>query len=180
VIAMDIRTEVRSASSLTDAEKKQLDAIFAAFPDEMDEGRKGSEFQWASAERLVLGYWSDILAVHLCIVERLCKVGGQDMALAGIGGLATHLEYRNRGLGSAAMKRAAALLREEMRADFGHLVCTKEVAPFYARLGWTVVPGPTLVEQPTGQVRLSATAMVLPIRRSDWPGGVTDLCGLPW
>ena len=177
---MDIRTEIRSQSSLTETEQKQLDAIFAAFPDEMDEGRLGSEFQWAPADLLVLAYWGDQLAAHLSLQERLCQIGGQPMLLAGIGGLATHPEYRDRGLGSAAMRRAAALLREEMRVDFGHLVCTQGMAPFYARLGWAVVPGPILVAQPAGQVRLPATAMVLPVRRSDWPGGVIDLCGLPW
>jgi aminoglycoside 2'-N-acetyltransferase I len=177
---MEISTEVRHRNAMTEADWQRLDSILDTVPDEMDEGRRETEFRWTPGDTIVLAFWDGPFVAHLNIQEREVMAGGQAVRVAGIGAVVTHPDYRGRGLASAAMRRAAALLQEEVRVDFGLLFCMRRTVPFYSRLGWVEVPGPIMTTQPAGKVRLPATPMILPVRRSDWPGGEIDLRGLPW
>ena len=165
---------------MTEAAWQRLDSILDTVPDEMDEGRRETEFRWTPGDLIVLAYLDGPFLAHLNIQEREVTAGGQAVRVAGIGAVVTHPDYRCRGLASAAMRRAAALLQEEMRVDHGLLFCMRRMVAFYSRLGWLEVTGPVMTTQPAGLVRLPATPMVLPVRRSDWPGGPIDLGGLPW
>jgi hypothetical protein len=78
------------------------------------------------------------------------------------------------------MEAAAVFLRDELRVTAGLLICGAEMAPYYGRLGWQVVPGPLLIDQPQGKVAMLATIMVLRFDETPWPAGTIDLCGLPW
>jgi hypothetical protein len=122
-------------------------------------------------------------------------VGGTEMRLGGIGGVVTLKEWRNRGIASAAMQKAAEFLHDQLAVPFGLLVCDPALAPFYQKLSWQVVAGPLVFDQPaafqpgldqvisggpTHKATLEGAIMVLPCREAVWPAGLIDLCGLPW
>ena len=117
---------------------------------------------------------------HVEIINRMATVGGVSLRLGGIGGVATHPEWRGRGLATLALRLAEVWLRELLLADFGLLICSQARRPFYERLGWRVVDGPLVFDQPTGKVTFGDVTMVLPCLRSEWPTGTIDLRGLPW
>ena len=93
------------------------------------------------------------------------------------------------------MQKAAEFLREALAVPFGLLVCDPALAPFYQELGWQVVAGPLIFDQPasfqpgldqvvsggpTYKVTLEGAIMVLPCQEHNWPAGLIDLRGLPW
>ncbi|MBI4590181.1 MAG: hypothetical protein HY725_15215 [Candidatus Rokubacteria bacterium] len=94
--------------------------------------------------------------------------------------LLRELTFRRRGIATALLLRAAAFMRDELRAEFGLLFCRHEVAPVYARIGWVPVPGPTWFAQSSGMRPYPAETMILKCSDRDWPPGPIDLCGLPW
>jgi len=114
------------------------------------------------------------------IVERTVTVAGEPVRLGGIGGVATLPALQKRGLASIAMKKAADFMRDSLKVDFGLLLCAAQTEPFYRKLGWRMVPGPLIVDQPRGKVTFDGVTMILPCVRQDWPSGTIDLCGLPW
>ena len=102
--------------------------------------------------------------------------------LGGIGGVATLPDWRRHGYAGAAMRTAAEFMRNELRVEFGLLICGDQMLPYYCKLGWQLIAGPLMFDQPKGKTTFDASTkiMVLPSRKHDWPPGVIDLCGPPW
>jgi aminoglycoside 2'-N-acetyltransferase I len=137
-------------------------------------------YQWAKPNWYVLTLSEDKLISCLGILERVVAVDGQPIQLAGIGSVMTHPEWRGRGIASALLEKTAAFIRGDLGVQFGLLLCRKEVVPLYAKLGWKLVEGPTIFDQPTGKMTYPRLTMVLPCGEKEWPTGPIDLCGLPW
>ena len=78
---------------------------------------------------------------HLRIFDREMWLRGARLRAAGIGSVATHPDYRRRGLATALLRHTIALLRR----DGYHLsfLGTEIAAPFYERLGWRIVRQPS-------------------------------------
>ena len=78
------------------------------------------------------------------------------------------------------MERAAVFMRDELKVEAGLLICSDQRVPYYGRLGWQVVAGSLLTDQPQGKVVMTVNTMALLWGERLWPAGPIDLCGLPW
>jgi hypothetical protein len=167
--------EIKPSGQLTPLDKQQLDDLAAdAFtPDEID-------YEWAEVDWFVIVREGAELVSNVEIIERQAVVAGTPVRLGGIGGVATRTAWRRRGFAEAALKVAQSFMRRRLAVDYGLLICSEQLVPYYGKLGWQVVAGPMLIEQAGGQVTYSAPIMVLPVCKKDWPEGVIDLCGKPW
>jgi len=137
-------------------------------------------YTWSNVDWHVLLSMDGEWVSHIDIIERTGAVNGQPIKLGGIGGVGTLPAWRRRGLAEAAMRAAMTFLRDELRVEFGLLICSPHMIPYYRKLGWQVVPGPLTFDQPQGQVTFADVTMILPCTQHDWPSGVIGLCGLPW
>ena len=138
--------------------------------------------QWSSDDWHVMVRVKGQVVSRVGIVERTGTVNGQPVRLGGIGGVATRPEFRRRGYAQAALTTAAGFMRNGLKVEFGLLICSVKMMPYYGRLGWQPVKGPLTFDQPKGKVTFddSTKIMVLPCNKHDWPPGVIDLCGPPW
>ena len=170
-----VSVQIRRQDEIGDDLERQLaewtEAIFGA--DEL-------KYTWAEQHWRVLVYCEGQLASTLAITEREAMVGGKTVTLAGIGNVMTPPEWRRRGLAARAMQEAAEFLCDEIPVDFGFILCSHDLIPYYQRLGWRQVNAPVVFDQPTGKVRWQEEAMALPCAEHPWPDGTVDLCGLPW
>jgi GNAT superfamily N-acetyltransferase len=97
-----------------------------------------STFRWrhgrvVEVDGAVVGY--------LRIFDRRLWLRGARLRAAGIGSVATHPDYRRRGLATALLRDTLALLRRE---GYHLSFLGTEVAPaFYERLGWRMVRQPS-------------------------------------
>ncbi len=174
---MDMEVEIRAASELSAAERQQIqDLDRQAFPSPDPYGY----LEWSAHHWQVLVKIDGRCVSQVGIVERTGTVNGQPVKLGGIGGVATLLEWRRRGLAQRAMERAAQFLRDGLGVEFGLLICDQHMLPYYRKLDWQVVEGPLTFDQPQGKVTFPDVTMILPCTKKDWPPGVIDLCGLPW
>jgi predicted N-acetyltransferase YhbS len=121
----------------------------------------------------------DELVSHVALIRRTVVAAGQPVDVAGVGYVGTRREHRARGLASQTMRRAQSHM-PALAVDFGLLVTGQRTAPFYQRLGWSIVPGPATFDQPSGQMTWPGVLMAWPVRQRDWPGGPVDLGGLLW
>jgi aminoglycoside 2'-N-acetyltransferase I len=172
-----MKIEIQSRGQMPEAEHKQMNHwLDQAF------GHDELVIEWANDDWLVLVKYDDQIVSHVGIVERVGAVSGQPVKLGGVGGVATHPEYRRRGLAQAAMEKAAEFMRDELRVEFGLLICGGSMLPYYARLGWQSVEEPLMFDQPNGKVTFDklTKVMILPCTKQAWPLGVIDLCGPPW
>ena len=165
---------------LTDELSAEELALVSQARSRIDYGMPAWGYQYAPKTWRVLAWLDGIVVSHAGILERTVEVNGQPVRVGGISGVWTLPEHRGSGLGSAVMRAAAAFLRDDLRAEFGLLICRDEVRPFYERLGWKPVTGPLVFDQPSGKITWPLTTMILPCSQSEWPEGVVDLRGLPW
>ncbi len=91
----------------------------------------------------VLGYVDDRLVSHALWLDRPMRIGdGAWFVSAYVEGVATHVDYRGRGYGSAVMRKLQA---EIASYDLGAL--SPAVPEWYGRLGWEQWQGPLLILQ---------------------------------
>ena len=136
----------------TDAPRSLLGAIRRL----LDEAFDGdfSEEDWDHA----LGGWHAIvraqesIVAHAAVVERRIFVGSRAYRTGYVEAVAVSPAHRRRGLGTAVMTAATALVRAKF--DLGAL-STGE-SGFYARLGWERWAGPSYVRDADGRLHRSA------------------------
>jgi aminoglycoside 2'-N-acetyltransferase I len=174
---MTPRIDIKHTSELTPAENSAVASLdkLAFFGDPW-----ADFYQWAEADWRVLVYEGNELVSTLEIVERNAKAGTQPVFLGGIGGVCTHPDCRGRGLASLAMQAAAEFMRQQLKVEFGLLMCDIKRIHLYGSLGWQVINGALYFDQPGGKVMEPGTTMMLICGNRPWPGGDVDLCGLPF
>jgi len=99
---------------------------------------------------------------YLRIFDRRMWLRGARLRAAGIGSVATHPDYRRRGLATALLRDTLALLRREgYHLSF---LGTEVAAPFYERLGWRIVRQPSHGAPAAEAARLYGGQAALPER----------------
>jgi len=137
-------------------------------------------YQWANPDWYVLAKQDQFLIGSLGIFDRRISVNGNLINVAGIGGVITHSQWRGQGVARALLMETNRFIQENLKYDFGLLICREEVAPVYQKSGWYIVEGSTRFEQPGGQVLYPKLTMVCSLTEKSWPEGEINLCGLPW
>jgi aminoglycoside 2'-N-acetyltransferase I len=138
------------------------------------------EIDWANSEWYVTGKLVERIVSIVGILRRRIRVGKITLEVGGIGGVATHPDYRQCGFSSALLKRAAEFMRDDLQVVFGLLVCDQEMVSFYRKLGWQISHAELVFDLHGSKEVFQGITMVLPLGSSPWPEGVIDLCGAPW
>ncbi|MHB0879154.1 MAG: GNAT family N-acetyltransferase [Anaerolineae bacterium] len=172
-----ISVEVRRPTDLSPLEQEAVDALGGG---DSSEDPRFTGFEWAPAQWQVVGCLGDRIVSGVKITVRDVTVAGRQVRVAGIGDVATLPEYRRRGFAGAALARAGEFLCRELGVEFGLLFCDTHLLHYYGKFGWQRVDGPTMVQLSWGEVPFPEETMVLPCGDRQWPGGPTNLNGLPW
>jgi aminoglycoside 2'-N-acetyltransferase I len=141
----------------------------------------GITFAHADLRVLVQDEAGDVVC-HVGLYRRVITWNGQKINVAGIGGVLTRADVRNRGLATIALNAAIQTLRAEDSVNFAILFCAPDRAPFYMARRFKPFEGDVYIEQPDkGRVRFDAIApYVHDLKRTAPTRGTIDLCGLPW
>jgi GNAT superfamily N-acetyltransferase len=136
-------------------------------------------YSWAEPDYYGVLTVEEQLAGRLAVFDREASAGSDIVRVGGIGGVATREQFRHRGIASAMLSRAAEFMKNDLRVEFGLLLCRPEVAPVYTMLGWIRVDGPTTFSQPNGTATYPNHTMILHFAEREWPPGAIDLRRLP-
>jgi GNAT superfamily N-acetyltransferase len=117
---------------------------------------------------------------HVGVLLHDVLVDGVPVPVVGLGGVITEPGFQGRGFAQILLREAVAFMTDELDADFGFLFCLPRLVPFYESLGWRMLPGPVLIEQPDGALESPVESMVLPLRGRLWPPGKVEIRSLPW
>lgn len=172
---------LQDSGPLTDEQRDQLER-----GEEHPFGTDGAELQWRRKDRHVLLYDDDgrlVASTGLLLAQAEVGRGeGNDVVdVVGIGGVFVTREHRGGGhartVVEAALERAATL-----GPDFALLFSRPGVEGLYARLGFTAIADPVVVEQPPhGTARLAQVTMWRALRAGrQWPRGPVRLLGPPF
>lgn len=172
---MDATIAIKMVAELSDAEQHEayqlLKSVF---------GGEVSVWTWAEDDWRLLARVNGKMVTHIGIVVRTCLVKNQTVKVGGIGGVATLEEWRGQGLATQAMRAAADFLKKQLKVDFGMLFCSREMVPFYQRLGWRLIDAPVFFDQPGGKMQSDCPVMYLPCTKPYFPWGDVNICGYPW
>ncbi|HNV22767.1 MAG TPA: GNAT family N-acetyltransferase [Candidatus Hydrogenedentes bacterium] len=137
-------------------------------------------YEWATPDWRVLVRADGQLVAHAAINQRTVSANGEPARVGGIGGVMAPAEFQGKGHAKAAMLRAHDFIRETLNLEFGFLLCSARLVPYYQRLGWERIDGPVSFAQDDSDVTWQEEAMVLPFSDRLWPGPPVDLNGPPW
>ncbi len=172
---------VREASELSASESaslRRLDAEAFVSEDEID--LLGRKMEWAPP-RWHLACWNNDEAIcHVGIILRTGTLNGVEVAIGGVGGVATSPASQGKGLSSEGLVRALDFLKE-LSVDFGLLICREELIPFYRKRGWNLYTDPVAIIQSGKRTFFSLSSVVVcPIGIASKIEGTIDLNGPPW
>ena len=178
-----MHVEVKSRSTFSPEDQAAIEALSGAvYPPEVVATSPGRDFTWSQPQYSIFVHDdAGHLVSHVGVLTRGATLNGTAVQIGGIGGVSTHPDYRSRGYAAAGIKRAVDSFIENPSIAFALLVCQRNVAPYYARLGWQPFEGVLVVEQPNGRVQFTLNMpMVFPIHAEVPKSGEIDLCGAPW
>lgn len=167
--------EIRRVKDLTEEDRQKL---FGWGQDLF--GIENFGLSWRPKDWHVVAYDGGEPVCHAGALRHDVLVDGRPVAVGGLGGVITVLEYRNRGLAQLVVQEAAAFMAGELGARFGFLFCFPRLAPFYERMGWQALEPPVLIDQPGGEIESPVVSMVLPLQGESWPPGRVQAKSLPW
>ncbi|UZE48955.1 GNAT family N-acetyltransferase [Rhodopseudomonas sp. P2A-2r] len=174
---MSIEIEILTGGAAPPAVAQLFDLVW---PDDVLRQLPWGHIVFADADLRVLVESDEQLVCHVGIFRRDVTWNGRKLRAGGIGGVATHPDFRGRGLASVALNAAVQTLKDERATDFALLFCDPHNEAFYASRGWKRFMGEVWAEQPGGRVRFDAMLpMVFYLKRAPHEGEI-DLCGLPW
>ena len=136
--------------------------------------------EWASPTALFLGKLDGRVVSIVGILKRVIKVGKESVRVAGVGGVATHPDFRCRGYARQLVDAAGAWIKQQSGCSFGLLFCSIEKLVYYGKSGWISVTNPLYIEQKGERLPLNSPKMVLPVGDAIWPMGEVDIQGKPW
>jgi GNAT superfamily N-acetyltransferase len=173
---------IRPSKSLTPSEMQEADALDRlAFYEEGGEDNNGDDIQWIEESNYhVMGYVGGRLVSQIILSSQDILAGSQSLRIAGVGGVATHPDWRRLGFARRLLKAAEDLIRSEGGYDFAMLFCDPKMIPYYASCGYIQVLNPIFIIQRGQRVEFVDYQMVLPISGKSWPEGVVDIPGRPW
>ena len=178
-----MQVEVKSRSSFRPEDRAALEALSrAVYPPEVIATSPGRDVTWSPPQYSIFVHDdAGHLVSHVGVLTREVTLDGTVVRIGGIGGVATHPDYRGRGFAAAGMQRALDFFTEDPGIAFALLGCQPDVAPYYARLGWQPFEGVVMVEQPNSRIQFTINmSMVLPIHAEVPKNGEIDLGGPPW
>ena len=177
----NLRIEIIRANQISAELGKQIDALdHLAFSGQIHHDPDFGSIRWASHDWMVLGHLGSELVTQLCLLKREITVSEAKVWVAGIGGVATHPNWRQRGLASQLLRASEAFIQTEIRTPFSLLICADETQPIYAHCGWQTVAKSLTFIQDSQRRRLETCVMILSLINQPWPAGEINLCGLPW
>ncbi|MGJ4910644.1 GNAT family N-acetyltransferase [Bradyrhizobium oligotrophicum] len=177
---MSIEIDVLNGDAAWPLVKPLYDAVW---PPEVVAGLPWAGITFAHADlRVLVQDESGEVLCHVGIYRRLVKWNGQNVNVAGIGGVLTRPDMRNRGLATVGLNAAIQTLRHEDSINYAVLFCAADRIPFYTARGFIPFDGDVYAEQPEqGRIRFDRlSALVHDVKRTAPTRGTIDLCGLPW
>jgi aminoglycoside 2'-N-acetyltransferase I len=166
---------LKRLEDLPTVERQRVDEI-----DRLSFHSNENDPEWALPQWLLLGTCDQLQVAQVGILIRDIQVGDETIRVAGIGGVATHPDWRRNGYAHRLMVEAARVSREQLGASFGLLDCEPARIPFYSRLGWQVVTARVWIDQRGVRQLFTDPIMILPLGQRTWPEGTVDLLGDPW
>lgn len=119
---------------------------------------------------------------HAAVVDRIIKVGNENLRVAGLQNVFVLPEHRGRRLSTTVIQAAMA---EAQQQDFdcGLLFTYEPVKKVYARNGWLQITDRKFIRIDNGreiEMPQETVKMYYPLRRKDFPAGIVNLQGNDW
>lgn len=154
--------------------------------DEFGPWNPDAPYGYSPAEVHTLICDGSALIAHVGFQVRVIDVGGNDVTVAGTGGVLVDESCREIGLGHEVMQRAQQAMRDIGGVEFGYLGCREQVVPFYESTGWRRVLAiehhASRLDERSVVTSTDGPILIYPVRRqtTEWLTGDIDLRGTPW
>lgn len=149
--------------------------VTTAFP-----GIDLADYERRHQDRVALAFVEETLAGQAACLARTIGVGGRDVRVAGLGGIATLPEFRGRGIAAQLIEAAIETAVIDDNPTFGFLQCPPDLISYYTSIGWEQVVADVFERNGGERTLVNYPVMLLPLGNEPWPSGEIDLRGTRW
>ncbi len=136
---------------------------------------------WAEPDYVFIKYDGDVIATFYNVVLRNVALDEKVFKVAGINNVITPKQFRGRGYATQTLRETEHILFDELKCDYGLLLCADALVSFYNRMNWYKADAELYYDQPEGkQLYDSNTMLFSPTASSRIIPRKIDLNGLPW
>ena len=136
---------------------------------------------WAKPDFVFIKYEGDTIVTFYHVVLRSVNFDGLAYQIGGINNVITPEQFRGNGYSTQLLRETECILYNELKCDYGLLLCADNLLPYYSRLNWYKVDAKLYYDQPDGkQLYDSNTMLIGPQTKDKIEPSVIDLNGLPW
>ncbi|HTX79399.1 MAG TPA: GNAT family N-acetyltransferase [Longilinea sp.] len=175
-----LQIEFKDVSQLDPTEKAQAEEVDSISFKTLPADPAIAWVEWDGPTALFLGKLDGRVVSVIDILKRGILVDAKPVQVVGVGGVATHPDFRRRGYASMLIDAAGSWIRRQTDCSFGMLFCARELLVYYGRSGWIEATNPLYIEQKGERLPLNSPKMVLPVGGAIWPMGEVDIQGKPW
>lgn len=102
---------------------------------------------------------------HASIVKRVVNYSGKDFVIGGVGNIAVHPDYRNKGVGTQLLESVANTISDQ-EYELGLLFCHPKLDSFYTRSNWIKKQSGKIQYIQNGETIHERTSYILPVSLS--------------
>jgi predicted GNAT family N-acyltransferase len=139
-----------------------------------------SGLTWRPTTHHVLIYEGDQPVSHVGLIRDTVRIGDQQIAVGGLGGVITVPAFQGQGAAQRAIEESIRMMHEDWHLNHWMLFCFPHRKSYYERLGWVARTDAVWISQPQGRVTIPASSMVMAANGHAWPEGEIEIDGLPW
>lgn len=171
---------------LSDALEQQVQQLFdGEYLQDYGAWTREHPYGYASFDIRVLALAGERVIGHVGCQKRTIIVGGQEVVVAGTGGVLVDSAYRQQGVAQQLLWHLQRASVDLLAVAYGYLGCREGIVPFYEASGYVRIDAVEhSLERITHQSVIAAGTPIMICdgteSASTFPTGIIDLQGLPW
>lgn len=173
-------------AQLTDEWAMELQQLFdGEYLQEHGYWTREQPYGYASFDLRALAFVDNHVIGHVACQKRTLLVGGQEVIVAGTGGVLVHPDHRQKGIAQQLLGHLQRASVEQLGVAYGYLGCREAVVPFYEACGYVRIEAEEhSLERMTHQPVIATGTPIMICDGTEsvttFPTGIIDLQGLPW
>lgn len=169
--------DITSYNELSTEEREQIDLLIQTEFGHLDFITK---LRWATPDYSVRKFENNELVAFYNVVLRTVMFNSKPQLTMGISNVITPIAHRGQKHSFNLLQDTQYKMLQQTCADFGLLLCSEDMIPFYNRLGWQELSCRIYHDQPSEKVLWPAKAMSLNLPELEIGGSDLLLNGPPW
>ncbi|MGD8426216.1 MAG: GNAT family N-acetyltransferase [Balneolaceae bacterium] len=172
----DIEIKIELFNEIDETIKSSIDSAFQTI---FNRTLKEHELHWKKPQWVGLVFLYDELVSFCYIIESKILFDRKIIKVGGLGGVATLPSHRGLGIASKLLAKVDKFIFEDLKVEYGLLVCEDSLTGFYRQKDWYEIDCPVYYSKKNEYKIFKGNTMLKSNNRKYWPTEI-NIMGKLW